>query len=239
MRSASSLLPGEGASFKRPSPRGGKERWWLHPWACSLVVLLAAWWKMSFESGGRGRFCWGPLRRCVRSRLFYVNGACLARLVADERTVQTRRRLSKTFVRLGRLGVAFSFRRGFSGFTGYNRESLGKGALLAVIAAGPLVSALGAAASVWTLSAWGDVYVWRVVGAAFLIVNAIVFLKSAAPAVLRGNEDFPEGTSDGLTFEKCADEEQVAGNRSRSTVRVVHSNLTKKLRLRGVAGSAS
>tara|TARA_Y100001934_G_scaffold252301_1_gene316227 strand:+ start:837 stop:1361 length:525 start_codon:yes stop_codon:yes gene_type:complete len=168
------------------------------------VVLLAAWWKMSFEEWRTWAFLLGTAwaLRPVATFLHEMGHALLALLLTSE-PVQTRMGASfeKPLFRLGRLGVAFSFRRGFSGFTGYDRESLGKGALLAVIAAGPVVSASGAAASVWTLSAWGDIYVWRVVGAAFLIVNAIVFLKSAAPAVLRGNEDFPEGgLSDGLDF---------------------------------------
>lgn len=107
----------------------------------------------------------------------------------------------KPLLRLGRLGLAHSFKRGFSGFTDYDRRSLGKGALLAVIAGGPLASALGAGVGAWTLYAWEEVHVWRVAGAAFLLVNGIVFLKSAVPAVLRGNQDFPEGgLSDGLDF---------------------------------------
>ena len=49
---------------------------------------------------------------------------------------------AKPLMALGRFGFAWSFPSSFSGFTGYQRETLGKGALSGIILGGPIASGL-------------------------------------------------------------------------------------------------
>jgi hypothetical protein len=104
---------------------------------------------------------------------------------------------------LGRFGFACSFRSSFTGFTGYERESLKKAPLSAVILGGPLASGLACGFGVLgTLSTTDPVWL-RISAAAFLCANGIVFLRSAIPVTLRPTAQFPDGPpSDGLDLWK-------------------------------------
>ena len=109
---------------------------------------------------------------------------------------------AKPLMALGRFGFAWSFRSSFSGFTGYQRETLGKGALSGIILGGPIASGLACGlGGLGTLSASDPI--WRISAAAFLCANGIVFLRSAIPVTLRPTEQFPDGPpSDGLDLWK-------------------------------------
>ena len=110
---------------------------------------------------------------------------------------------AKPLMVLGRLGFAWSFRSSFSGFTGYERESLKKAPLSTVILGGPIASGLACGlGGLGTLSATDPIW-WRISAAAFLCANGIVFLRSAIPVTLRPTEQFPDGPpSDGLDLWK-------------------------------------
>ena len=96
---------------------------------------------------------------------------------------------------LGRFHWACSFRGSFQGFTGYDRDSLGQGALLAVIAGGPLVSLLLCGFGGWlALEVAGDIW-QRIAAIGFLCANLIVTLRSIVPVTLRN-----EASSDALDF---------------------------------------
>ena len=85
----------------------------------------------------------------------------------------------------------------FQGFTGYDRESLGRGALLAVIAGGPLVSLLLCGFGGWlALEVAEDIWE-RIAAIGFLCANLIVTLRSIVPVTLRNG-----ASSDALDFWK-------------------------------------
>ena len=109
----------------------------------------------------------------------------------------------KPLKNFGRLKIAWSFRSSFSGFTGYERESLKKAPLSTVILGGPIASGLACGlGGLGTLSATDPIW-WRISAAAFLCANGIVFLRSAIPVTLRPTEQFPDGPpSDGLDLWK-------------------------------------
>ena len=97
----------------------------------------------------------------------------------------------------GRLRWSYSFPSGFEGFTGYDRESLGKWALLLVIAGGPIVSGLASGFGVWlTVEVLGETWE-RVSALAFICANFNLFLRSIVPLTLENGKP-----SDGLDFWK-------------------------------------
>ncbi len=105
----------------------------------------------------------------------------------------------KSLLRIGRLGWAFALRRSSIGFTSYDRASLGKGALAIVILGGPLASGLACGLGSWAILHETEQTWIRIVAAAFLCANGILFLRSTIPVTLRPTEQFPEGPpSDGL-----------------------------------------
>ena len=105
----------------------------------------------------------------------------------------------KSLLRIGRLGCAFALRRSSIGFTSYDRASLGKGALVIVILGGPLASGLACGLGSWAILLVTEQTWTRIVAAAFLCANGILFLRSAIPVTLKPTKQFPEGPpSDGL-----------------------------------------
>ena len=97
----------------------------------------------------------------------------------------------------GRLRWTCSFPTGLEGFTGYDRESLGKWALLLVIAGGPLVSGLACGLGAWLAFEVFEATWERVSALAFLCANLNLFLRSVVPVTLRNGKP-----SDGLDFWK-------------------------------------
>lgn len=98
---------------------------------------------------------------------------------------------------LGRFHWDCSFRGSFQGFTGYDRESLGRGALLAVIAGGPLVSLLLCGFGGWLALEVAEGIWERIAAIGFLCANLIVTLRSIVPVTLRNG-----ASSDALDFWK-------------------------------------
>lgn len=97
----------------------------------------------------------------------------------------------------GRLRWSCSFPSGFEGFTGYDRESLGKGALLLVIAGGPVVSGLASGLGAWLTFEVLEGTWERVSTLAFVCANFNLFLRSIVPVMLENGKP-----SDGLDFWK-------------------------------------
>ena len=124
-------------------------------------------------------------------------------LTKEEVELRIGESFAKPLASFGRLGFAWSFRSSFTGFTGYERERLGKMALSVVILGGPIASGLACGVGVLgTLSTTNPIW-WRISAAAFLCTNGIVFLRSAIPVTLRPTEQFPDGPpSDGLDLWK-------------------------------------
>ena len=105
----------------------------------------------------------------------------------------------KSLLCFGRLGWAFALRGSWSGFTNYDRSSLGKGALAFVILGGPLASGLACGLGTWAIFHETE-HLWpRIASTAFLCANGILLLRSTIPVTLQPTEQFPEGPpSDGL-----------------------------------------
>lgn len=97
----------------------------------------------------------------------------------------------------GRLRWTCSFPSGVEGFTGYDRESLGKWELLLVIAGGPVVSSLASGLGAWLTFEVLEETWERVSALAFLCANLNLFLRSMVPVTLRNGKP-----SDGLDFWK-------------------------------------
>ena len=95
----------------------------------------------------------------------------------------------------GRLRWAFSFRSSLQGFTGYDRESLSRKALLGVIAGGPFLSLMACGIGAWLTMDVCEQLLGKLVATTFLCVNLIVLIRSIVPVTL-GNGD----PSDGLDF---------------------------------------
>ena len=95
----------------------------------------------------------------------------------------------------GRLRCAFSFRSSLQGFTGYDRESLSRKALLGVIAGGPFLSLMACGIGAWLTMDVFEQFLGKLVATTFLCVNLIVLVRSILPVTL-GNGD----PSDGLDF---------------------------------------
>ena len=124
-------------------------------------------------------------------------------LTKEEVELRIGESFGKPLANLGRLGFAWSFRSSFTGFTGYERERLGKMALSVVILGGPIASGLACGLGVLGTLSTTDPIWWRISAAAFLCANGIVFLRSAIPVTLRPTEQFPDGPpSDGLDLWK-------------------------------------
>ena len=102
-----------------------------------------------------------------------------------------------TWRNFGRLRWACNFHASFQGFTGYDREALGRWALLAVIAGGPLFSCLACGLGAWLTLEVFELTWQKLVAATFLCSNLIVFLRSTVPVTLNSGEP-----SDGLDFWK-------------------------------------
>ena len=84
----------------------------------------------------------------------------------------------------GRLRWAFSFRSSLQGFTGYDRESLSKKALLGVIAGGPFLSLMACGIGAWLTMDVFEQFLGKLFATTFLCVNLIVLVRSIVPVIL-------------------------------------------------------
>ncbi len=133
--------------------------------------------------------------------LLHELGHALPALVFTKDKVEVRigHSFEKPLNRFGRLGWAFALRGSSTGFTGYDRSSLSRPALVFVIVGGPLASGLAFALGIWTVFQQTEYFLLRIIFAAFLCANGILFLRSVIPITLRPTQQFPKGPpSDGL-----------------------------------------
>ncbi len=87
----------------------------------------------------------------------------------------------------GRLRWAFSFRSSLQGFTGYDRESLSRKALLGVIAGGPFLSLMACGFGAWLTMDVFEQFLGKLFATTFLCLNLIVLVRSIIPVTL-GND---------------------------------------------------
>lgn len=97
--------------------------------------------------------------------------------------------------RTGRLRWAFSFQSSLRGFTGYDRESLGRKALLGIIVGGPFLSLMACGIGAWLTMDVFEQFLGKLFATTFLCVNLIVLVRSIIPVTLGDG-----APSDGLDF---------------------------------------
>ena len=108
---------------------------------------------------------------------------------------------AKPLIDAGRMTLSLSLRNAFIGFTSYDRNSLSVFRLVLVVLGGPAVSLSACVLSTWFIFIvhWPNSLWIRLLVAAFLSANGLVFLRSIIPVKLRPTNEFPEGPpSDGL-----------------------------------------
>ena len=105
----------------------------------------------------------------------------------------------KPLIDTGRISLSLSLRNASIGFTSYDRNALSVFRLVIVVLGGPVLSLSACVLSTWFIVHCPESLWIRLLAAAFLSANGLVFLRSIIPVKLRPTNEFPEGPpSDGL-----------------------------------------
>ena len=120
----------------------------------------------------------------------------------------------EVYIRVGQCGskwngkicnilLEFSFNNGNEGFSGYDKATLNKIALITVISGGLCSSLLMTSLIGWQIFGKNHPIWLEVILVSWFCTNALVFIRSAIPIRLKPTTAFPEGPpSDGLELKK-------------------------------------